>query len=211
MFSQIAHLLIQTAFGLLVYTLLLRFYMQALRDVSQPGGQLVNRPSPLDRAPGTACHSRSHGIDLATFLLAWLAQAFMLTLLLWVRGANLASAPGSRRACSSDWRRSACCRLALPADRRGAYSGLVQLVQSQVRSHRSWTPPPFYTIFRRFILRSQCGSLAALRAGLAQIALILLDNLAPWSRGWCSAGLIPLSLVDELSADQRVTHPAGSS
>src|SRR6266581_1006713 len=42
MFSQIAHLLIQTAFGLLVYTLLLRFYMQTLRaPFRNPVGQLV--------------------------------------------------------------------------------------------------------------------------------------------------------------------------
>src|SRR5258708_39468084 len=95
MFSQIAHLLIQTAFGLLVYTLLLRFYMQALRaPFRNPVGQLVTALTNWIVLPARRVIPGLMGFDLATFLLAWLAQAFMLTLLLWGRGANLASAPG---------------------------------------------------------------------------------------------------------------------
>src|SRR5260221_5560187 len=95
MLSQIAHLLIQTAFGLLVYTLLLRFYMQVLRaPFRNPVGQLVTALTNWIARPARRVIPGLMGIHLATFLVAWLAQAFMLTLLLWVRGANLASAPG---------------------------------------------------------------------------------------------------------------------
>src|SRR5437879_13572195 len=96
MFSQIANLLIQTAFGFLVYTRLLRCYMQALRaPFRNPVGQLVTALTNWIVLPARRFIPGLMGFDLATFLLAWLAQAFMLTLLLWVRGTNLASTPGS--------------------------------------------------------------------------------------------------------------------
>src|SRR5260370_1632159 len=96
MLSQIAHLLIQTAFGLLVYTLLLRFYMQVLRaPFRNPVGQLVTALTNWIVLPARRVIPGLMGIDLATFLLAWLAQAFMLTLLLWVPGATLASPPAT--------------------------------------------------------------------------------------------------------------------
>src|SRR5258706_9138864 len=71
MLSQIAHLLIQTAFGLLVYTLLLRFYMQVLRaPFRNPVGQLVTALTNWIVLPARRVIPGLMGIDLATFLLA---------------------------------------------------------------------------------------------------------------------------------------------
>ena len=90
MLNQIAQLLLVNAFGLLVYALLLRFYMQVLRaPFRNPVGQLVAALTnwiviPARRAiPGLA------GIDLATILVAWIVQALMLTLMFWLSGKPL--------------------------------------------------------------------------------------------------------------------------
>jgi len=95
MLVQIADLLIINAFGLIVYALLLRFYMQLLRaPFRNPVGVFVTAITnwivlPIRRViPGLL------GIDLATILLAWVVQALMLTLLVWIRGLNFWSAPG---------------------------------------------------------------------------------------------------------------------
>ena len=75
MLSQIAHLLIQTAFGLLVYTLLLRFYMQVLRaPFRNPMGQLVTALTNWIVLPARRVIPGLMGFDLATFLLAWLVE-----------------------------------------------------------------------------------------------------------------------------------------
>ncbi|HYS57236.1 MAG TPA: YggT family protein [Burkholderiales bacterium] len=184
MFSQIAHLLIQTAFGLLVYTLLLRFYMQALRaPFRNPVGQLVTALTNWIVLPARRVIPGLMGFDLATFLLAWLAQAFMLTLLLWVRGANLASAPGTATGVLFG--------LAAIGLLQASLYLLIGVVLIQVLF--SWFNPqvpiapvldaltrPFYTIFRRFVPPIGNVDLSPLFVlVLAQIALILLDNLAP--------------------------------
>src|SRR5437867_13315659 len=94
MFSQIADLLIVNAFGLFVYALLLRFYMHPLRaPFRNPAGQLVTAPTNWIVLPARRVIPGLMGFDLATFLLAWLPQAFILTLLLCLRVANLALAP----------------------------------------------------------------------------------------------------------------------
>src|SRR3979490_2901622 len=96
MFSQIAHLLIQTAFGLLVYLLLLRFYMQALRaPFRNPGGPFGTALPHWSVLPAWRFIPGLVGVGRASFLGAWLAQAFMLSLLLWVRGGSRRCAPGS--------------------------------------------------------------------------------------------------------------------
>src|SRR5258708_15906276 len=80
MFSQIAHLLIQTAFGLLVYTLLLRFYMQALRaPFRNPVGQLVTALTNSIVLPARRVIPGLMGFDPPPFLLASLAHPFLFT------------------------------------------------------------------------------------------------------------------------------------
>ncbi|TMG75381.1 MAG: YggT family protein [Betaproteobacteria bacterium] len=95
MFSQIADLLIVNAFGLFVYALLLRFYMQLLRaPFRNPAGQLVTALTNWIVLPARRVVPGLMGIDLSTIILAWLVQALMLTLLLWLHGFVFTSAPG---------------------------------------------------------------------------------------------------------------------
>src|SRR3981189_3201146 len=95
MLRQIAHLLIQTAFGLVVYTLLLRFYMQILRaPFRNPVGQFVTALTNWIVLPARRVIPGLMGIDLSTIILAWVLQALMLTLLLWLHSLTLISAPG---------------------------------------------------------------------------------------------------------------------
>jgi len=157
--------------------------MQVLRaPFRNPVGQLVTALTNWIVLPARRVIPGLMGIDLATFLLAWLAQAFMLTLLLWVRGANLASAPGSPPAALRSGGDRPAAGLALHADRRSADSGPVQLVQSPRadRTGAGCAHSPFYAIFRRFIPPIGNVDLSPLFVlVLAQIALILLDNLTP--------------------------------
>jgi YggT family protein len=96
MLTQIAQLLIVNAFGLFVYALLLRFYMQLLRaPFRNPVGQLVTALTNWMVVPARRLIPGLAGIDLATILLAWILQALMLTLMLWLRGFAFASAPGA--------------------------------------------------------------------------------------------------------------------
>ena len=96
MFVQIAHLLIVNAFGLVVYALLLRFYMQWLRaPFRNPVGQLVAALTNWIVMPARRVIPGLVGIDLASILAAWFLQALMLTLLHWLRGYPFASAPGT--------------------------------------------------------------------------------------------------------------------
>jgi len=184
MLSQIGHLLIQTVFGLLVYLLLLRFYMQILRaPFRNPVGQFVTALTNWIVLPVRRFIPGLMGIDLATILLAWLAQAFMLSLLLWVRGANLASTPGIATGLLFG--------LAAIGLLQASLYLLIGVVLLQVLF--SWFNPhvpiapvldaltrPFYAIFRRFIPPIGNVDISPLFVLLlAQIALILLDNLAP--------------------------------
>src|SRR5258707_13845652 len=95
MFTQIGHLLIQTAFGFFVYALLLRFYMQWLRaPFRTPVGQFVSALTDWIVRPARRVVPGLFGLDLASILLAWIAEALMLVLLFWLGGRSLASAPG---------------------------------------------------------------------------------------------------------------------
>lgn len=95
MLAQVADLLIVNAFGLIVYTLLLRFYMQLLRaPFRNPVGSFITALTNWIVIPVRRIVPGLMGIDLPTIVLAWLLQALMLTLLLWLRGLNFAHAPG---------------------------------------------------------------------------------------------------------------------
>ena len=96
MLVQIADLLVVNAFGLIVFALLLRFYMQLLRaPFRNPAGMFVTAITNWIVLPVRRVIPGLLGIDLATILLAWVAQALALTLLLLLRGgADLSIAPG---------------------------------------------------------------------------------------------------------------------
>jgi YggT family protein len=95
MLVQIADLLIVNAFGLVVYALLLRFYMQLLRaPFRNPAGMFITALTNWIVLPVRRVIPGLLGIDLATILLAWVGQALMLTLLVWIRELNFSSAPG---------------------------------------------------------------------------------------------------------------------
>ena len=95
MFAQIAHLLIETLFGFFVFLLLLRFHMQWLRaPFRNPIGQFVTALTNWIVLPARRLVPAVMGFDLATFLVAWLAEALMLTLLFWLGGSSFTIAPG---------------------------------------------------------------------------------------------------------------------
>lgn len=80
--SQIAHFLLQTAFGLLTFVVLLRFWMQALRaPFRNPIGQFVMALSDWAVKPLRRVVPAFRGYDLASLLLAWLLQIVMLVLI----------------------------------------------------------------------------------------------------------------------------------
>src|SRR4051812_2933821 len=95
MLNEIGSLLIQTVFGLFVFVVLLRFWMQVLRaPFRNPVGQFVTALSNWIVLPVRRVIPGLMGIDLATLLVAWLAQALMLGLLAWLHGAGFGNAPG---------------------------------------------------------------------------------------------------------------------
>src|SRR5438034_956232 len=63
MFSQIAHLLIQTAVGVLVYTLHLRSYMHALRAASFHAQRRPSSRAPKDSHDELAAHWQVLDVD----------------------------------------------------------------------------------------------------------------------------------------------------
>jgi len=182
MLNQIAHLLIQTAFGLLVYTLLLRFYMQWLRvPFRNPIGQFVTALTDWIVRPARRVIPGLFGVDLSSILIAWLAEALMLVLLYWLRGFSFAGAPGIAAGVLFTL-------AAMELVRASLYllSGviMVQVAISWVNPHAPLAPVfyaltrPFYAVFRRFIPPIGNIDLSPLFVLLiAQILLILLDSL----------------------------------
>lgn len=78
--------LIDTAFGLIVYTLLLRFAMQWLRaPFKNPVGQTVAALTDWAVKPARRLLPGWRGVDWSTLLLAWLFQFAWLALVLVVR------------------------------------------------------------------------------------------------------------------------------
>ena len=183
MLNQIGHLLIQTAFGFLVYALLLRFYMQWLRaPFRNPVGQFVTALTDWIVRPARRVIPGLFGVDLTSILIAWLAEALMLVLLYWLRGFSFASAPGIAAGVLFTL-------AAMELVRASLYLLIgviiVQVIISWVNPHAPLGPVfnaltrPFYAIFRRFIPPIGNVDLSPLLVLLcAQIVLILFENLA---------------------------------
>jgi YggT family protein len=155
MLSQITSLLVQTLFGVFVFILLLRFWMQVLRaPFRNPVGQFVTALSNWIVLPARRIIPGLMGLDLATLLIAWLAEALMLALLLVLRGFDLWSAPGTAAGILLGLAFLELARLSLYL-LIGVV--IVQVIISWVNPYAPMAPifdaltRPFYNIFRRFI------------------------------------------------------------
>jgi YggT family protein len=95
MFVKIANLLIEVSFGLVIFVLLLRFWMQVLRaPFRNPIGQFVTALSNWVVLPARRVIPGLLGLDLATLIVAWLGEVLKLTLLSWVHGASFDNVSG---------------------------------------------------------------------------------------------------------------------
>jgi len=95
MLLQIANLLIDSLGSLFVYMLLLRFHMQWLRaPFRNPIGEMVAALTNWMVLPARRFIPGLFGLDLATLILALLAQALMKALLMSLSGFPFANAPG---------------------------------------------------------------------------------------------------------------------
>jgi len=154
-FAQIANFLIETLFGFFVYLLLLRFYMQWLRvPFRNPVGEFVAALTNWMVLPVRRVIPGLFGLDLATLLLAWLAEILMWLVLMWLRGMPLAAAPGLAFGVLAALGAIELARLSL-----NLLIGVViaQVVLSWVNPRTPLAPVfdamtrPFYRVFRRYI------------------------------------------------------------
>jgi YggT family protein len=182
MLSEIGSLLVQTVFGLFVFVVLLRFWMQVLRaPFRNPVGQFVTALSNWIVLPVRRVIPGWLGIDLATVLVAWLAEALLLVLLVWVRGGSLGVAPGAETGLILGTAFLELVRLSLYL-LIGVV--LVQVIISWVNPHAPMAgifdalTRPFYGMFRRFVPPIGGIDLSPLFVlVLAQVLLILLAGL----------------------------------
>jgi YggT family protein len=183
MISQIAHLLILTAFGFFVYALLLRFHMQWLRaPFRNPIGQFVSALTDWVVRPARRVVPGLFGLDLASILIAWIVEALMLVLLYWLRGVSFAgTAPGIAAGMLFTL-------AAMELVRASLYLligvVIVQVIISWVNPHAPLAPVfdaltrPFYALFRRFVPSIGNVDLSPLFVLLvAQVLLILFENV----------------------------------
>jgi YggT family protein len=178
MSGQIAALLIETVFGLFIYVVLLRFWMQALRaSFRTPVGQFVVALTNWAVLPVRRVVPSFRQYDLASFVVAWVAQIVKMIALYAAASGGAFVAPG---AAMLVWALFELLRYSLHL--------LILVVIVQVLF--SWFNPssplayvfnglaqPFYAFFRRFIPPIGSVDLSPLIVVvLAQIVLILLDN-----------------------------------
>jgi len=94
MLAQIGTFLVDTAFSFLVYVLLARFHFQWLRvPFRNPMGEFVLATTNWAVIPARRVVPGLAGLDLATLLLAWLAQMISLWLQAWLNSLEPALAP----------------------------------------------------------------------------------------------------------------------
>ena len=182
MLGQIASLLIDTLGMLFVYLLLLRFHMQWLRaPFRNPVGEFIAALTNWAVLPVRRVIPGLMGLDVATLLLAWLAQALVMALLLSLKGYDFGGAPaiafGVLAAMSALELLSASIRLLIGA-------AIVQAILSFIAPYSVLAPVldaltrRFYTPFRRFVPAIGGIDLSPLFLVLAaQIALIVLERV----------------------------------
>jgi len=155
MLVQVGDLLILNAFGLIVYALLLRFYMQLLRaPFRNPVGTFVTALTNWIVLPVRRVIPGLLGIDLATILLAWVLEALMVTLLMWLHSTSLSIAPGIAAGLLFGI-------AAIKIVEASLYllfgAVVLHVLMSWLNSHSPISPlldaltRPFYRIFQRFI------------------------------------------------------------
>lgn len=87
--------LTETAFGLFIISLLLRFYLQCVRaSYRNPLSQFLNAITDFAVLPARRVVPGLWGLDLATLALAWLAQLAEVYIVLQIRGHALESTTG---------------------------------------------------------------------------------------------------------------------
>jgi YggT family protein len=155
MIAQIGQLLVETAFSLLIYLLLARFYMQVLRaPFRNPIGEFVAALTNWAVLPLRRVTPGLFGVDLASLLLAWIAEVIKWLLMAWLLGFSLPGASGTALSVIATLAAIELIRLSLNL--------LIAVVIIQVVI--SWVNPrtpfalifdaltrPFYSVFRRFI------------------------------------------------------------
>jgi YggT family protein len=177
--GQVAQLLIETVFGLFIYVVLLRFWMQVLRaSFRTPVGQFVTALTNWAVLPARRVVPSFRQYDLASFVVAWLAQIVKLIALYAAASGGAFGAPGLAMVV---WSLFELLRYSLHL--------LILVVIVQVLF--SWFNPgsplayvfdslalPFYSFFRRFIPPIGSVDLSPLVVVvLAQVVLILLDGV----------------------------------
>jgi YggT family protein len=177
--SQILAFLLQTVFGLFVYLALMRFFMQMFRaPFRNPVGQFVMALTDWAVVPLRKVVPSVRGHDLASLVLAWLAQLTLLVLLYaLVHQVGLASLPGMVLLQSIIELVRACLQLLM-------FVVIIQVVLSWVSPYHPLMPVfdavsrPFCGFFRRFIPPIGNIDLSPLFVIVgAQVLLIVLDNL----------------------------------
>jgi len=179
MAGQIGQLLIETVFGLFIYVVLLRFWMQALRaPFRNPVGQFVIALSDWAVLPLRRIVPSFRNYDLASFAVAWLAQIAMMFALYAVVSGGRVGAPGL-----------AVLGLSFVALVRASlhllmFVVIVQVIMSWVSQYNPLAPVfdaltrPFYGFFRRFIPPIGPVDLSPLLVVvLAQVLLIVIDGM----------------------------------
>ena len=95
MLYQILRFLLDTVFGFFVFVLLVRFYMQLMRaPFRNPLGQFVTALTNWLVLPARRLIPGMFGLDLASFLLAWMVEALLLFLLYLMKGGSAGPASG---------------------------------------------------------------------------------------------------------------------
>jgi len=188
MFGQIAEFLIDTAVAILVFLLLARFHFQWLRvPFRSQVGEFVILATDWIVRPARRIVPPLSGLDLATWIAAWLVQGMGMYLLLSLRGAELGAAVGSALA--------ALAALAFVDLLR--YSVYILVFAVIVQAILSWVgqyPPvapvfdaltrPFLRPFRRLIPPIANIDLSPLFLLIAlQVLLIPLGHLRAWIGG----------------------------
>jgi YggT family protein len=187
MLIQIANLLIGTLGTAFIYLLLLRFHMQWLQaPFRNPVGEFIGALSNWIVLPARRIIPGLLGLDMATLLLAWLAQGLLTALLMSLNGYTFSSTPGIAflvlAAMSALELLAMSIKLLMGA-------AIVQAILSFVAPYSPLMPllnaltRRFYAPFRRIIPAVGGFDLSPLFLLLAcQIVLIVLDRVAALAR-----------------------------
>lgn len=95
MLTQVLRYLLETAFDLFVLAVLTRFYAQALRaPFRNPIANFIVALTDFAVKPMRRIIPGAMGLDLASFLVAWIAQSILLTALYALLSVNILGMPG---------------------------------------------------------------------------------------------------------------------